>query len=138
MLGHQHAFFMGAGCGCWNTRLPFFSCGAQSHFETIEGKGLIFRLRTMLGRKDGNPRREVAKPHRRRGVSAALLRAAVELAARQGAQIVEGYPVDLTKGPMPDAFVWTGTSSAFRRAGFREVLRRSATRPIMRFVVRTR
>ncbi len=36
---------------------------------------------------------------------------------------------------IPDAFAWTGTAAAFRRAGFVEVLRRSATRPIMRFVV---
>jgi GNAT superfamily N-acetyltransferase len=77
----------------------------------------------------------VAKPYRRRGVSAALLRAAVDLAARQGAQIVEGYPVEPTMTPVPDAFVWTGTPSAFRQAGFREVLRRSPTRPIMRYTI---
>ena len=52
-----------------------------------------------------------------------------------GARIVEGYPVEPRRGSMPDAFAWTGTASAFRRAGFVEVLRRSATRPIMRFVV---
>jgi hypothetical protein len=33
---------------------------------------------------------------------------------------------------MPAAFAWTGTVSAFRKAGFTEVLRRSRTRPIMR------
>jgi hypothetical protein len=31
-----------------------------------------------------------------------------------------------------DAFVWTGLASAFRQAGFKEVARRSKTRPIMR------
>lgn len=40
------------------------------------------------------------------------------------------------KGTMPDAFAWTGLASGFRKAGFVEVLRRSATRPIMRYIVR--
>jgi GNAT superfamily N-acetyltransferase len=74
----------------------------------------------------------VARPFRRRGVSVALLRAAVEHAQRRGARAVEGYPVEPRGGRVPDVFVWTGLASAFRRAGFREVARRSATRPIMR------
>jgi GNAT superfamily N-acetyltransferase len=77
----------------------------------------------------------VMKPWRRRGLSVALLRAAVEFAARRGAGVVEGYPVEPTMEKTPDPFVWTGTPSAFRAAGFREVLRRSRTRPIMRFEV---
>lgn len=74
----------------------------------------------------------VARPHRRGGLSVSLLRAAVDHARRQGARIVEGYPVEPRKGAMPDAFAWTGLASAFRAAGFRETIRRSATRPIMR------
>jgi len=76
----------------------------------------------------------VARPFRRRGVSAELLRAAVSLASKRGAKIVEGYPVEPKekKKDVPDVFVWTGLASAFRRAGFVEVARRSATRPIMR------
>ena len=74
----------------------------------------------------------VARPYRRQGLSALLLRAATEYAAKRGARIVEGYPVD--GGKTADAFVWTGLASAFRRAGFREVARRSKTRPIMRRV----
>jgi hypothetical protein len=35
---------------------------------------------------------------------------------------------------MPDAFVWTGVQRAFLEAGFSEVLRRTDTRPIMRYV----
>jgi len=77
----------------------------------------------------------VARPMRRRGVTVALLEAAVRYARARGARIVEGYPVEPRRGSMPDAFAWTGTAAAFRRAGFVEVLRRSATRPIMRFVV---
>ncbi len=75
----------------------------------------------------------VARPYRRQGVSIALLKAAVELAAKQGARVVEGYPVEPAMTRMPDAFAWTGIPSAFAQAGFREVVRRSKTRPIVRF-----
>jgi hypothetical protein len=37
---------------------------------------------------------------------------------------------------MPDAFAWTGISAAFQSAGFKEVARRSETRPIMRFYLK--
>ncbi len=78
----------------------------------------------------------VLRPYRRRGVSVPLLRAAVELAARRGARIVEGYPTQPHAKKAPDAFIWTGVPSAFRGAGFKEVARRSKTRPIMRYLVR--
>jgi len=61
-----------------------------------------------------------------------VLQAAAKHAQRQGARIIEGYPVEPKKGNMPDVFAYTGLSSAFHQAGFVEVLRRSATRPIMR------
>jgi hypothetical protein len=35
----------------------------------------------------------------------------------------------------PDPFVYMGLPSAFKAAGFKEVARRSATRPIMRFEI---
>lgn len=74
----------------------------------------------------------VAKPYRRRGVSVRLLEAAVDYARGRGARIVEGYPLEPRNSAMPDVFAWTGIASAFRAAGFTEVLRRSETRPIMR------
>jgi GNAT superfamily N-acetyltransferase len=74
----------------------------------------------------------VARPFRRQGLTVALLRAAVEHARSQGAQIVEGYPVEPAAGKVPDTFVYTGLASAFRQAGFVEVARRSPTRPVMR------
>jgi len=77
----------------------------------------------------------VKKPFRRRGVSVALLRAAVEFAAKQGAKIVEGYPTTPTMEKTPDPFVFMGVPSAFKAAGFKEVARRSVTRPIMRFEI---
>lgn len=81
----------------------------------------------------------VKKPYRRRGVSAQLLRAAAKFAASRGAKIVEGYPVEPSMEKMPDPFLWHGVPSAFRAAGFKEVVRRSKSRPIMRFEIsRTR
>lgn len=74
----------------------------------------------------------VAKPYRNRGVATGLVGAAVEYAASQGADLVEAYPVESKKRRMPDAFVWTGLPQSFTRAGFVEVARRSASRPIMR------
>jgi GNAT superfamily N-acetyltransferase len=78
----------------------------------------------------------IKKPYRRQGVSSKLLRAAVDFAANHGARIVEGYPVEPSMEKMPDPFLWHGIPSAFRKAGFKEVLRRSKSRPIMRFSIR--
>lgn len=80
----------------------------------------------------------VKKPHRRRGISVGMLRAAVEFAAKQGAKAVEGYPVEPSMAKMPDPFLWTGIPAAFRAAGFTEALRRSPGRPILRFEIRGR
>jgi GNAT superfamily N-acetyltransferase len=77
----------------------------------------------------------IKKPYRRKGVSTQLLKAAVEFAARRGAKIVEGYPIEPSMEKMPDPFLWHGIPSAFRAAGFSEVLRRSKSRPIMRATV---
>lgn len=73
----------------------------------------------------------VAREYRKRGVSVRLLEEAVRFASARGARIVEGYPVEPAAN-MADAFAWTGLASAFVKAGFRETLRRSKTRPIMR------
>ena len=77
----------------------------------------------------------VARRFRRQGLTVRMLRAAVAHAGQRGARIVEGYPVEPKTADMPAAFAWTGTASAFRQAGFVEVLRRSPTRPIMRYIV---
>ncbi len=76
----------------------------------------------------------VARSYRRQGLTVALLNEAVRYAARRGAKIVEGYPSEPKHG-YPDVFYYPGLVSAFRKAGFGEVLRRSPSRPIMRYVV---
>jgi GNAT superfamily N-acetyltransferase len=75
----------------------------------------------------------IDKEFRNRGVSTELLRAAVGYAKKKGAKIVEGYPVEPKKGKYPATFAYTGLLSAFLKVGFVEVLRRSETRPIMRY-----
>ena len=73
----------------------------------------------------------VTKEFRVQGVSVELLKAAAEYVRKKGGKIVEGYPVE-PDDKWPDAFAWTGITSAFVKAGYKEVVRRSPTRPIMR------
>ncbi len=80
----------------------------------------------------------VDRRYRRKGVTVGLIEAAAGHARRRGARLLEAYPTDTAGGSMPAAFVWTGVASAFRKAGFREVARRSPTRPIMRKRLRPR
>lgn len=74
----------------------------------------------------------VAKEWRRSGISSQMIVGAAEFARRQGARIVEAYPVVPKQSAMPDVFAWTGMLSAYLRAGFTEVARRSPSRPIVR------
>jgi GNAT superfamily N-acetyltransferase len=74
----------------------------------------------------------VAKESRGDGVSTALLKAAAKHVKKSGGRIVEGYPVE-PSGRQPAAWLFTGIASAYVKAGFTEVARRSPTRPIMRF-----
>jgi GNAT superfamily N-acetyltransferase len=78
----------------------------------------------------------ITRNYRRQGVTIRLLNAAVSYAHSRGAKIVEGYPKDPQKVQKPDPFVFTGLISAFHQAGFVEVLRRSETRPIMRYFIK--
>ena len=72
---------------------------------------------------------------RGKGVTVGLLRAAIEYVRKHRGKIVEGYPTEPKEGKMPAPFVYTGLASAFREAGFKEVVRRSETRPIFRYVI---
>jgi GNAT superfamily N-acetyltransferase len=76
----------------------------------------------------------VDKQARGKGLSVEVLKAAVEFARLHGANIIEGYPQEL-KEKLPPAFVWMGVMPTFERAGFQEVARRSAKKPIMRSIV---
>jgi GNAT superfamily N-acetyltransferase len=77
----------------------------------------------------------VAKSFRHKGITARLLEAAIEHVKGRGGKILEGYPVEPRNGKLPDPFAYTGVASAFLRSGFKEALRRSETRPIMRYMI---
>ena len=73
----------------------------------------------------------VAKRFRRQGLMRALVDGAVAFAAQQGAKCVEAYPLDAPR-KLNSGELFVGRLSAFEAAGFREVMRRSPTRPIVR------
>lgn len=110
------------------------SLGPRENFPVLERSRVLKRV-------DDQPVWSVvcffiAKPYRRQNVSLKLLQAAVDYARTHAAQIVEGYPEEPRPGQAPHPFVFTGLASTFRQAGFVEVLRRSETRPIMRYMIR--
>jgi GNAT superfamily N-acetyltransferase len=78
----------------------------------------------------------VSKQYRRRGLTQALIEAAIEYAKENGARTIEAYPIipENTKDPQSQRF--TGMISTFEKIGFVEVIRRSRIRPIMRYYVR--
>ena len=80
----------------------------------------------------------VRKDARGQGVSISMIRGAVDWARDQGATCIEASPQEPRAGLIPAVFAYTGVASAFTRAGFREVARRSPTRPIMRRELRPR
>jgi GNAT superfamily N-acetyltransferase len=71
----------------------------------------------------------VRKGYRRRGVTSALIAAALQTAEREKAAALEAYPLDADLTPSASS---TGYSSTFARAGFKIVARRVPPRPIMR------
>jgi len=77
----------------------------------------------------------VARAFRRRGIMSELIKAAVSHARANGARIIEAYPVDTVNEKYPDIFAYTGLFLTFRDAGFTEVIRRSKSRPIVRFYI---
>lgn len=77
----------------------------------------------------------IRKEFRKKGLSLELLNAAITFVKMNKGKIIEGYPVEPKSGKTADVFAWTGLASAFRKAGFKELERRSETRPIMRYII---
>ncbi len=71
----------------------------------------------------------VRKGQRKRGISAALVGAAIDAARKAGASILEAYPLDADLTPSAS---FTGYLSTFLKAGFKIVARHAASRPIVR------
>jgi GNAT superfamily N-acetyltransferase len=74
-----------------------------------------------------------AKGFRNSGVMVALIEAAKDYVRQHRGTIIEGYPIVPRSDKVSPGSAYTGLHSAFLRAGFKEVARYSATRPIMRF-----
>ncbi len=68
--------------------------------------------------------------YRRKGISSALIAAAIKAARRARAPALEAYPLDGTVSPSATG---TGYLSTFRRAGFKVMARRARPRPIVRY-----
>jgi ribosomal protein S18 acetylase RimI-like enzyme len=73
----------------------------------------------------------VPAEYRGQGVAQALLAGAVAYARKQGAKLIEGYPVDRPSRSKDD-FMWFGAKSMYDKAGFSEVARRKPQRPVVR------
>jgi GNAT superfamily N-acetyltransferase len=76
----------------------------------------------------------VRKGYRRKGITSALISAALQAAKASGAPGLEAYPLDADLTPSASG---TGYASTFARAGFRVVARRVPVRPIMRHDLRS-
>jgi GNAT superfamily N-acetyltransferase len=72
---------------------------------------------------------------RRRGVGAAVVRAAVAMAKAHGAPAVDAIPV-APGGTRGSGDLYTGTPSMFEQLGFTEIARRKPERPIVRLTLR--
>ncbi|QPC93030.1 GNAT family N-acetyltransferase [Mesorhizobium sp. INR15] len=70
----------------------------------------------------------VTRPHRKSGVGAALLDAAIEYAHNNGASAVEAYPVD----PDSPSFRFMGFKAMFAARGFRAIGMAGSRRHVMR------
>jgi GNAT superfamily N-acetyltransferase len=77
----------------------------------------------------------VDRQARGQGVSEALLRAAMDYARSRGVRLLEAYPVDKPERRHPD-FMFFGAKRMYDRAGFKEVARRKAARPVVRKALR--
>ena len=71
---------------------------------------------------------------RGRGLSHRMLSAAVNYAAASGARFVEGCPIERTK-QSKSLGLYVGSVRIFEAAGFTEVAKRKAGRPLMRLVL---
>ncbi|MEW6508438.1 MAG: GNAT family N-acetyltransferase [Bacteroidota bacterium] len=78
----------------------------------------------------------IDKRFRGKGYSLEILKSVIKYAKKKKVKILEGYPVEPKKEKIPSVFAWTGFASAFKKAGFFECERRSATRPFMRYLIK--
>jgi GNAT superfamily N-acetyltransferase len=124
------------GILAYDSNIPIGWCSVapREDFQVLENSRVLERI-------DDKPVWSVVcffinKDYRKKGLSVELLNAAKKYVKNNKGKIIEGYPVEPKKGKTADVFAWTGLASAFRKAGFKEIIRRSETRPIMRFIIK--
>ena len=116
------------------SQLGWCSIAPREDFPVLENSRVLKRI-------DDKPVWSVVcffinKHYRKQGLSVEMLNAVKNYVKMNEGKIVEGYPVEPKSGKTADVFAWTGLSSAFKKAGFKEVARRSETRPIMRYSIK--
>jgi len=75
----------------------------------------------------------IAKQYKGKGLTHFLVRAALKYAKLNGARIVEAYPLDKKHSKHTALEAYTGFAATFQKEGFKEVIRRSRIRPVMRY-----
>jgi len=110
------------------------SVAPREHFPVLDNSRVLKRI-------DEKPVWSVVcffinKNYRKQGLSVELLNAVKNFVKMNKGELVEGYPVEPKSGKTADVFAWTGLAAAFKKAGFKEVARRSDTRPIMRYLIK--
>ncbi len=73
----------------------------------------------------------VRSKHRGSGLTAVLIRAAIDHVRHHGGGVLEAYPWDTSDRKAPST-VYTGLASTFERLGFHVVQRRAPHKPMMR------
>lgn len=76
----------------------------------------------------------VSKPWRKSGLTHFLIRAAIEYARSKGALIIEAYPIDIHAKHI-EYERYSGLTTTYEKEGFKEHLRRSDRKPVMRYYV---
>lgn len=114
--------------------VAWVSLGPRQDFPILETSRLLARV-------DDRPVWSIVcffvrRDRRRAGWMRRLLKAAAAYAADHGATLLEGYPIECGSRQLTGYAGYTGVASTYRAAGFRQVARRRADRPIMRRAVR--
>jgi GNAT superfamily N-acetyltransferase len=78
----------------------------------------------------------ISKNYRRQGLTEIMIKAAIDYAKNNGADIVEAYPLraEISKEFPYERYM--GVLPTFQRLGFEEVLSRSERRPILRYYIK--
>ena len=74
----------------------------------------------------------VDRRYRRRGLAEVALRGALDLIARAGGGVVEGYPHEISDKKMSSSFLYNGTRGLYERVGFEYVRPKGLRNCVMR------